>query len=84
MTDEIRTEEPETRKCCKRHKPDEVVQKLRDADAMLNAVKDLAAVLRKLEVSEATYHRRRQQFGGVKAEEAKQLKELEQEYARLK
>ena len=84
MTDETTTEEPATRKRRKRHKPDEIVRKLRDADAMLNAGKDLAAVLQKLEVSEATYHRWRQQFGGMKAEEAKRLKELEQENARLK
>ena len=84
MTDETTTEEPATRKRRKRHKPDEIVRKLRDADAMLNAGKDLAAVLQKLEVSEATYHRWRQQFGGMKAEEAKRLKELKQENARLK
>ena len=49
-----------------RHKPDETVRKLRDADAKLNAGHDLAVVLRKLEESEATYHPLRQQFGGMK------------------
>ena len=67
-----------------RHTPEQVVRKLRDADAMLNAGKDLAAVLQALEVSEATYDRWRKQFGGMKAEEAKRLKELEEENSRLK
>jgi transposase-like protein len=68
----------------KRHSPEQIVRKLRDADAMLNAGKDLAAVLQALEVSEATYHRWQSQYGGMKAQEAKRLKELEQENARLK
>ena len=68
----------------KRHSPEQIVKKLRDADAMLNAGKDLAAVLQALEVSEATLHRWRHQYGGMKSEEAKRLKELEGENARLK
>lgn len=67
-----------------RHTPEQVVRKLRDADAMLNAGKDLAAVLQALEVSEATLDRWRKQFGGMKSEEAKRLKELEEENRRLK
>jgi putative transposase len=68
----------------KRHSPEQIVRKLRDADAMLGAGKDLAAILQALEVSEATYHRWQLQYGGMKAQEAKRLKELEQENARLK
>lgn len=68
----------------KRHSPEQIVRKLRDADAMLNAGKDLAAVLQALEVSEATYGRWRNQYGGMKATEAKRLKELEEENKRLK
>jgi len=68
----------------KRHNPEQIVKKLRDADAMLNAGKELAAVLQALEVSEATYHRWRNQYGGMKSEEAKRLKQLEQENRRLK
>ena len=68
----------------KRHSPEQIVRKLRDADAMLNAGKELAAVLQSLEVSEATFHRWRAQYGGMKAEEAKRLKELEEENKRLK
>jgi transposase-like protein len=60
------------------------VKKLRDAEAMLNAGKDLAAVLQSLEVSEATYHRWRNQYGGMKSEEAKRLSELKDENRRLK
>ena len=74
----------ETRKRRRRHTPEQVVRKLRDADAMLNAGKDLASVLQALEVSEATYHRWRQQYGGMKAEEAVRLKKLEEENRRLK
>ena len=51
---------------------------------MLNAGKDLAAVLQSLEVSEATYQRWRNRYGGMKSEEAKRLKELEEENRRLK
>ena len=68
----------------KRHSPEQIVGKLRDADAMLNAGQDLAAVLQTLEVSEATYHRWRNRYGGMKSEEAKRLKQLEDENRRLK
>ena len=68
----------------KRHTPEQIVRKLRDADAMLNAGKEEAAVLQALEVSQATYDRWRKQYGGMKAEEARRLKELEEENKRLK
>jgi transposase-like protein len=68
----------------KRHSPEQIVTKLRDGDAMLNAGKSLAEVCQALEVSEATFHRWRHQYGGMKAEEAKRLKNLEDENARLK
>ena len=68
----------------KRHSAEEVVKKLRDADAMLAAGKDLGAVLQALEVSEATLARWRNQYGGMKSEEAKRLKQLEEENSRLK
>ena len=73
-----------TTKRRKRHSPEQVVRKLRDADAMLNSGKDLAAVLQALEVSEATYCRWRSQYGGMKAEAAVRLKKLEDENRRLK
>jgi len=68
----------------RRHTPEQVVRKLRDADAMLNAGKEEAAVLQALEVSQATYDRWRKQYGGMKAEEARRLRELEQENRHLK
>lgn len=68
----------------KRHGPGEIVKKLEDADRLLNAGKGLSEVLQALEVSEATYHRWRNQYGGMKSAEARRLKELELENARLK
>jgi hypothetical protein len=68
----------------KKHKPEQIVAKLRDADAMLNAGKDLAAVLQALEISEATFARWRAQYGGMKSEEAKRRKALEDENRQLK
>jgi putative transposase len=68
----------------RRHTPEQIVRKLREADRMLGEGKDLAEVSKALEVSEATFHRWRAQYGGMKADEAKRLKELECENARLK
>lgn len=68
----------------KRHSPEQIVVKLRDADAMLNAGKELAAVLQALEVSESSYLRWKNQYGGMKSEEAIRLKKLEDENRRLK
>lgn len=68
----------------KRHSPEQVVRKLMAADRLLVEGKDIAAVCRELGVSEATYHRWRNQFGGLKAEDAKRLKDLERENATLK
>lgn len=72
------------KKGSKKHTPEQIVAKLRDADVMLSTGKDLAAVLQRLEVCEQTYHRWRNQYGGMKSEEAKRLKELENENMRLK
>jgi transposase-like protein len=57
---------------------------LRDADAMLTGGRSIGEVCQSLEVSEATFHRWRNQYGGMKAEEAKRLKRLEEENKRLK
>jgi len=65
-----------TKRRRKRHSPEQIVRKLRDADAMLNSGKEEAAVLQCLEISQSTYERWRRQYGGMKAEEAKRLKEL--------
>ena len=68
----------------KRHSPEQIIMKLREADAMLAGGAGIAQVCQRLEVAEATYHRWREQYGGMKAAEARRLKELEQENARLK
>lgn len=67
-----------------RHTPEQIVTKLRDADAMLAAGKTVAQVVQALGVSEPTFHRWRTQYGGMKADEARRLKELEIENTRLK
>jgi transposase-like protein len=68
----------------KKHNPEQIIKKLRDADAMLAAEKSIGQVCQALEISEQTYHRWRNQYGGMKAEEAKRLKQLEDENRRLK
>jgi putative transposase len=67
-----------------RHTPEQVVRKLREGEQLLNTGSDLTEVLRTLEISEATWNRWRARYGGMKASEAKRLKELEAENARLK
>ena len=67
-----------------RHTPEQAVRKVREGERLLNDGKDLAEVLRALEISEATWNRWRAQYGGMKASAAKRLKELEAENARLK
>ncbi len=67
-----------------RHSPEQIIAKLREADARLASGVSIGQVCQQLGVSEATFHRWRNQYGGMKAGEAKRLKELEQENARLK
>lgn len=68
----------------KRHTAAQIIRKLEDADRRLTAGQSVAQVCQALEVSEPTYHRWRNQYGGMKAEEARRLKELEVENTRLK
>lgn len=68
----------------KRHTPGQIVEKLREADRLLNAGQSLGQVFQVMGVSEATFHRWRNQYGGMKSSEARRLKELEQENTRLK
>ena len=67
-----------------RHTPEQIVRKLREGDRLLNEGKDIVEVLRQLEVSESSWKRWLAQYGGMKATEAKRLRELESENARLK
>ncbi len=68
----------------KRHTPEQIIAKLREADAMLAGGRTIGQVVQQLGVSEQTFHRWRNQYGGMKAGDAKRLKELEQENTRLK
>ena len=68
----------------KPHSPEQIVRMLMTADRLLAEGRDTAAVCRELSVSEATYHRWRNQFGGLKAEDGRRLKDLERENAILK
>lgn len=67
-----------------RHTPEQIITKLREAEAMLAAGRSVAQVVQALGVSEQTFSRWRNQYGGMKSEEAKRLKDLEVENARLK
>ena len=67
-----------------RYSPEQVITKLRQAEADLAQGLSIAQACQKLGVSEATLHRWRNQYGGLKQDEAKRLKELEAENARLK
>ncbi len=67
-----------------RHTPEQIIRKLREADRLLAEGKAVAEVTRELGTSEATYHRWRKQYGGMKADDVKRLKELERENVRLK
>jgi transposase-like protein len=73
-----------TNKRRKRHSPEQIVRKIQEADRILAEGGDVAAVLRQLNVTEATYYRWRNQFGGLKAEDAKKLKHLEKQNLALK
>jgi putative transposase len=68
----------------RRHSPEQIIRKLREADRLLGEGQEVAVVAKQLEVSEQTLQRWRAQYGGLKADDAKRLKELERENARLK
>jgi len=67
-----------------RHTPEQIILKLKTAEQLISRAKTVAEVCRVLEVTQPTYHRWRQQYGGMQAEEAKRLSQLEKENARLK
>src|SRR5664280_1407430 len=68
----------------RRHTPEQVIRKLAEGEKLLAQEQTLAEVCRHLEITESTWHRWRNQYGGMKADDAKRLKELEKENARLK
>jgi putative transposase len=68
----------------RRHTPEQVIRKLREAERMLGEGKTIPEAAKELGISEQTYHRWRNQYGGMKADDAKRLKELERENRQLK
>jgi len=68
----------------RRHSPDQILAKLRDAEVLMSNGLSVAEVAKKLEISEQTFHRWRNQYGGMKGPEMKRLKELERENVALK
>ena len=68
----------------KRYTPEEIVAKLRQVDVLVSQGQNIADAIRQIGVSEVTYYRWRQEYGGLKADQVKRLKELEQENSRLR
>ena len=68
----------------KRHKPEEIVAKLRQVDVLTSQGTSVAEAVRTIGVTEVTYYRWRQEFGGLKTVQVKRLKDLEAENARLR
>ena len=68
----------------RKHTPEQIVRKLREADRMLGEGQGIAEVAKALEISEQTFHRWRNQYGGMKADDAKELRKLRDENLRLK
>lgn len=68
----------------RRHTPEQITRKLREADRLLAEGKTIPEVAKHLEISEQSFHRWRNQYGGMKANDAKELKELRRENQQLK
>ncbi len=68
----------------KRHTGEQIIAKLREAEVELAKGQPLVEVVRKLEIAEQTYYRWRKEYGGLRVDQAKRLKELEKENGRLK
>ena len=68
----------------RRHTPEQIIRKLRQAEVELAKGQNAVEVARKLGITEQTYYRWRKEFGGLRIDQAKRLKELEKENARLK
>ena len=68
----------------KRHKPEEIVVKLRQVDVLTSQGQSVAEAIRSIGMTEVTYYRWRQEYGGLKSDQVKRLKDLEAENARLR
>jgi transposase-like protein len=64
--------------------PEQIVRKLRETDVMISKGESVAQVIRKLGISDVTYYRWKKEYGGMQVDQARRLKEIEQENARLK
>jgi putative transposase len=64
--------------------PEQIINKLREAEIMLSQGATLPVILKKIGVSDATYYRWRKEYGGMRVDQARRLKELDQENSRLK
>ncbi len=68
----------------KSHSPEQIINKLREAEILLNQGANVSEASRKIGITEQTYYRWRKEYGGMRIEQAKRLKSLEKENARLK
>lgn len=68
----------------KRHKPEEIVAKLRQVDVLTSQGSTVADAIRQIGVTEITYYRWRKEFGGLQTNQVRRIKDLEQENARLR
>jgi putative transposase len=68
----------------KTYKPEQIINKLREAEVLLSQGATLAVIWKKIGVSDCTYYRWRKEYGGMRIDQAHRLKELEQENSRLK
>ena len=68
----------------KRYRPEEIISKLREADVLISQGKKVVEVIKTLGVTDVTYYRWRQEYGGMSVPQAKRLKELEKENGRLR
>ncbi len=68
----------------KGYTPEQIINKLREAEILLNEGASIAVMTKRIGVSDVTYYRWRKEYGGMRIEQAKRLKELEQENSRLK
>ena len=68
----------------KKHKPEEIVTKLRQVDVLISQGRPVAEAVRSIGVTQFTYYRWRKEFGGLKSDQVKRLKELETENTRLR
>jgi len=69
---------------CKRYSPEQIIGMLREAEIVLAQGMTVSQVCRQLSISEQTYYRWRKQYGGLKLSQAKRMKDIERENARLK